>query len=311
MTRKQKIVITEFMDQAAVDSLTGDFEVVYDQTLGTDPERLFPLLNDADGLIVRTMTQVGHPLLDAGPNLQCVGRLGVGLDNFDLDACKQRGVPVFPSIGANALSVAEYVVTTASALLRSAYFRNADMIAGKWPRGDTQGSELSGKKLGIIGYGSIGRITADKLLGLGVEVCAVDPYVAADDPAWGKVGRFQTQKELMEWSDVVSLHVPLTPETRNLVSVSDLLHMKESGILINAARGGVVNEAALIEALRKGQIAGAALDVFENEPLSKEDGAKFEGVPNLILTPHIAGVTYDANVRVSAMTAENVRRALS
>ena len=311
MTRKQKIVITEFMDQAAVDSLLGDFEVIYDQTLGIDPARLYPLLSDADGLIVRTMTQVGHPLLDAGPKLQCIGRLGVGLDNFDLEACADRGVPVFPSIGANALSVAEYVVTTASALLRNAYYRNADMIAGKWPRGDTQGSELSGKKLGIIGYGSIGRITADKLLGLGLEVRAVDPYVPADDPAWGQVARFETQKELMEWSDVVSLHVPLTPETRNLVAAKDLQHMKETGILINAARGGVVNEADLIEALNAGHLAGAALDVFETEPLSAKDGAKFEGVPNLILTPHIAGVTYDANVRVSAMTAENVRRALS
>lgn len=310
MTR-QKIIITEFMDQAAVDGLIADFEVVYDPTLGDNPDRLYPMLEDADGLIVRTSTQVRAPLLEAGGKLRCIGRLGVGLDNFDLDACDAHNVPVFPSIGANALSVAEYVMTTASSLLRNAYYRNDQMISGMWPRAEAQGVELAGKRFGIIGYGSIGRITADLMSGLGMEVGAVDPYVPLDEPAWAKVQHFETQDVLLAWADVVSLHVPLTQETKDLIGAQELAGMKRSGVLINAARGGVVTELALVAALKSGHIAGAALDVFETEPLSAEDGAKFEGVPNLILTPHIAGVTSDANRRVSAMTADHVRAVLT
>ena len=307
---RQKIIITEFMDQAAVDGLTADFDVTYDPGLGVDPDRLYPMLAEADGLIVRTSTQVRRPLLEAGRKLQCIGRLGVGLDNFDLEACADFGVPVFPSIGANALSVAEYVVTTASALLRGAYYRNDQMLAGAWPRGAAQGAELAGKRLGIIGYGSVGRVTADLCAAMGMTVAAVDPYVEAADPAWKSVERFEDQDALLGWADVLSLHVPLTAETRDLVDGRGLALMQPDAVLVNAARGGVVNEAALAEALKDGVIAGAAVDVFAAEPLSAEDAAKFAGISNLILTPHIAGVTRESNARVSAMTADQVRAVL-
>ncbi len=306
----KRIVITEFMDLNAVESLRGDFDVLYDPTLGDDPERLFDVLGDADGVIVRTATQVNQAFLDAGPKMQCIGRLGVGLDNFDLDACASMGVPVYPAIGANALSVAEYVLTTASALLRGAYYRHDQMLAGQWPRKEAQGVELSGRTLGIVGLGSIGRITAELMQNVGMRIIANDPYVEASDPAWDGIERCARIEDLLSASDVVSLHVPLTDETRDLIAAKELGAMRAEAVLINAARGGVVNETALADALKTGQIAGAAVDVFVNEPLSAEDAAIFQGAPNLILTPHIAGVTGDANARVSAMTAQNVRRVL-
>ncbi len=309
MTLK-KIIITEFMDQAAVEGLRKDFDVVYDPKLGVEPDRLYPHLADADGLIVRTRTQVAEPLLSAGPKLQCIGRLGVGLDNFDLEACARFGVPVFPSIGANALSVAEYVATTSAMLLRKAYFRHDQMVAGEWPRKDAQGTELSNLRLGIIGFGSIGRVTANLMAAQDMEIAATDPYVPADDPAWGSVRKVEAQEDLLAWADIVTLHVPMTDETRNLIDATSFSQMKKSAVLINAARGGVVNEQAMVDALVSGQIAGAAVDVFEREPLSAEDGAKFANVPNLILTPHIAGVTQQSNARVSAMTANQVRAVL-
>ena len=306
---RQKILITEFMDQTAVDSLTDEFDVTYGPDLADDIERLYDLLADVDGLIVRTSTQVGPDLLRAAKKLVCIGRLGVGLDNFDLEACANQGVPVYPSIGANALSVAEYVATTSAILLRGAYYRNAQMIAGEWPRAAAQGVELAGRKLGIIGFGSIGRITATLLGNMGMEIAATDPYVGASDPAWRPVQKM-SQDALLAWADVVSLHVPLTDETRDLINTTELKVMKNQAVLINAARGGVVNEQALVDALSDGQIAGAALDVFCKEPLTQEDAQKFSGIPNLILTPHIAGVTSDANARVSAITAQQVRDAL-
>ena len=306
----KRIVITEFMDQRAVDGLMEDFDVLYDPTLGDDPDRLFPALGDADGVIVRTATQVNQAFLDAGPKMQCIGRLGVGLDNFDLEACAAKGVPVYPAIGANAHSVAEYVATTASVLLRGAYFRNDQMLAGAWPRAQAQGVELAGRTLGIVGLGSIGRITAGLMGPMGMTLIANDPYVPADDAAWRGIRRAETLTDLLKLADVVTLHVPLNDETRDLIAATELATMKETAVLINAARGGVVNEAALAEALKSGQIAGAAVDVFVNEPLSAQGAAIFKDAPNLIMTPHIAGVTRDANARVSAMTADNVRRVL-
>ncbi|WP_298296109.1 hydroxyacid dehydrogenase [uncultured Litoreibacter sp.] len=307
----KKVVISEFMDEAAVEDLRADHNVVYDPTLVDDGDRLLAELADAEAIIVRNRTQVRGALLGGAPSLRAVGRLGVGLDNIDLDACKAAGISVHPASGANDLSVAEYVITSAAILLRGAYLGFDRMIAGEWPRQDMSGGELSGKTLGLAGFGSIARETASMARALGMTIAAMDPFVPEGDAAWDGVARHEDLASLAAASDVLSLHVPLTDGTRDMVNADILTAMNPGAVVVNAARGGVVDEAALAAALRNGQIAGAALDVFASEPLTKEDGAKFKGLSNLILTPHIAGVTVESNTRVSALTAKNVRSALA
>ena len=286
------------------------FDVQYDPTLVDDRAALLADTGSSAGpVIVRNRTQVDSELLDHAPNLKVVGRLGVGLDNIDLGACKSRDVAVCPATGANDVAVAEYAITAALILLRGAWSATDRMIAGEWPRTDLMGREISGKRLGLIGFGSIARQVAARAVALGMAVSAFDPYLAPGDPAWSDV-RAATLPDLAADCDVISVHVPLTDETRHLIGVEFIRSMRAGAILINTARGGVVDESALIEALRDGRLGGAALDVFESEPLDDESGAAFAGVPNLLLTPHIAGITEEANQRVSLVTAQNVLKHL-
>jgi (S)-sulfolactate dehydrogenase len=183
------------------------------------------------------------------------------------------------------------------------------VAAGEWPRTELMGRELAGKRLGLVGYGAIARVTGRMGRDLGMSIAAYDPLLPSDHPAWAGAQR-QTLPELLAMSDVVSLHVPLTDATRNMIDAAAVAAMKRGSILINAARGGVVDEAALCAALRAGHLGGAALDVFAREPVDASAGVVFTGVPNLVLTPHIAGVTDESNVRVSAVTAEAVARHL-
>lgn len=308
------IVISEFMDEAAIREGLAGFDVLYDATLADRPDDLARAVAESRALIVRNRTQVRGSLLAAAPRLQAVGRLGVGLDNIDVEACRARDVAVYPATGANDVSVAEYVIATAMLLLRGAYGATADVIAGAWPRNRLMGREIMGKRLGLVGFGSIARETGQRAAALGLEVVAHDPYVPADSAAWtqpwGRVASLSLD-DLLTTSDVVSLHVPLTPETRNLLGREALARMKSDAILVNAARGGVVDEAALAEALTAGRLGGAALDVFEEEPLSAAKAAIFAGCPNLVLTPHIAGVAVESNTRVSWVTVDAVRRHLT
>jgi (S)-sulfolactate dehydrogenase len=304
-----EIVISEFMDEAAVRAAFAGRDVLYDPKLVDDPARLAAAVADARALIVRNRTQVRGALLEAAGRLEVVGRLGVGLDNIDVAACEARGIAVYPATGANDLSVAEYVITAALVLLRRAWFATERVAAGGWPRTELMGRELAGKRLGLVGYGAIARVTARMGRGLGMSVAACDPLLPADDAAWREATR-QSLPGLLAESDVVSLHVPLTDATRNMIDAAAIAGTKRGAILVNAARGGVVDEAALVAALRSGHLGGAALDVFAREPVDAATGALFAGVPNLILTPHIAGVTEESNVRVSAVTAEAVARHL-
>lgn len=304
-----EIVITEFMDEAAIEASFAGRDVLYDPKLVDDPARLAAALREARALIVRNRTQVRGALLESAVRLEVVGRLGVGLDNIDVRACEARGIAVYPATGANDLSVAEYVITAALMLLRRAWFATARVAAGEWPRTESMGRELAGKRLGLVGYGAIARVTGRMARDLGMTIAAYDPLLPEDHSAWAGALR-QALPELLSTSDVVSLHVPLTDATRNMLDAKALAGMKPGAILINAARGGVVDEAALCAALRAGQLGGAALDVFAREPVDATSGAQFAGVPNLILTPHIAGVTEESNVRVSAVTAGAVARHL-
>ena len=299
------ILITEFMDAAAVAALQSRFEVDYAPELADRQEDIPARLVGKRALIVRNRTQVTAALLASEPGLSCIGRLGVGLDNIDLDACQQADCQVYPAIGANALAVAEYAVTMALLLLRGAYASTPAVIAGHWPRQACMGSELGGKTLGLVGYGSIARETARLGTALGMECMAYDPLLSAADPAWGNT-RQTSLDELFQQAHVVSLHVPLTDNTRNMVDRARLAQMQPDAVLINTARGGIVDETALVEALAGGRLGGAVLDVFATEPLDSGAGKRFENVPNLILTPHIAGVTVESNQRISALIAKKI-----
>ena len=306
-----RIVVCEFMDGTAVEALRQRFEVDYRPKLVDDPAALEAALQWADGWIVRNRTQVRGRLLEAATDVKVIGRLGVGLDNIDLAACEARGITVIPASGANAESVAEYVITAALMLLRGAYASTRAVEAGTWPRQTlSQGREAAGKVLGIIGLGSIGRLTAAKARAMGMRVIAHDRQLPATDNAWNTLGSApRSLDELLRESDVVSLHIPLTPETRGLLGRDRLSTMKRDAVVINTARGGIIDEAALAAMLREGRLGGAALDVFTDEPLAA--GSPLVGAPRLLLTPHIAGVTVEANERVSALIAERVAEALS
>jgi (S)-sulfolactate dehydrogenase len=282
-----------------VTSLARDFDVRYDAALVERPVELGVELGSADALIVRNRTQVDAALLAGAPRLKVIGRLGVGLYNIDLPACEARRIDVIPATGANARSVAEYVIGAALGGARP--MSRTAVAAGEWPRAAlAQGRELSGSTLGVVGFGSIGRLVAELAHRLGMHVIGHDPAIAPDSASWPEQHTApRSLDDLLRASDIVSLHVPLTKGTHRLLDARRLSLMKRDAILINTSRGGIVDEAALAAALRGGTLGGAALDVFEREPLPAAN--VLAGCPGLLLTPHIAGVTRESNARVSAL----------
>ena len=256
-----RVVITEFMDAPAVAQLAAKHDVLYDAALVDDAPRLLAEAAGADAIVVRNRTQVRGALLEALRRCTVVGRLGVGLDNIDVAGCEQRGMVVIPATGANALSVAEYVVGTAMLLLRGAYQSSAAVAGGQWPRPAlSNGREIAGKTLGLIGFGSIGQLTAARARALGMTVIAFDAMMDEDHPAFAAVGvRCTGLDEVIRSADVLSLHVPLVDSTRGLFDAARIASMKPGAVLINTARGGILDEAAVAAALRSGQLGGAAL----------------------------------------------------
>ena len=305
-----RIVVTEFMDPPAVEQLRAYAELIYDPQLVDDLPRMIAAATECDAIIVRNRTQVRGELLASLARCKVVGRLGVGLDNIDLNECRSRGIQVIPATGANANSVAEYVIATAMVLLRGSYASTAAVAAGTWPRDAlSKGRELAGTQLGLVGFGSIGQLTARLAKALGMSVIAFDPALKNDDVAFTNLGVVpSTLEHLIAASDVVSLHIPLVDATRDLFDHRRINAMKPGAVLINTARGGIVDEAAVAAALRSGHLGGAALDVFKDEPLGATP--HFQDCPNLILTPHTAGLTAESNQRVSSLVAEKVLQAL-
>lgn len=310
MTR-QYIVITEFMDEAAVDSLRASFDVRYDPALVDGGDRLLNAVAEADAVIVRNRTQMRGPLLTACRRARVIGRLGVGLDNIDVAACDTRGITVIPATGANAQAVAEYVIATAMMLLRGVFLSSPSVAAGQWPRAAlSHGRETAGTCLGLVGFGGIGQLTARMAHALGMTVVACDPLLPHNHAVWARTGVAPLSLDaLLAIADVVSLHVPLTDATAGLLSAGRLAQMKPDAVLINTSRGGIVDEAAVADALRQGRLGGAAFDVFAAEPLP--NGSPWQHCPNTVLTPHVAGVTAESNVRVSTLIAAAVARALA
>ncbi|WP_419187241.1 hydroxyacid dehydrogenase [Caldimonas tepidiphila] len=301
-----RILITEFMDEDAVARLAADHDVLHDPRLVDEPGRLAAEAARADALVVRNRTQVRGALLDALARCRVVGRLGVGLDNIDVAGCRARGIEVIPATGANAQAVAEYVIASALWLRRLAWSGSAEVAAGRWPREAlSRGRELAGATLGLIGFGSIGQLTGRLARTLGMQVLAFDAALDAEHPAYAESGtRWAGLDEVVASADVLSLHVPLVESTRGLIGAARLAAMKPGAVLVNTARGGIVDEIALAQALRSGALGGAALDVFAEEPLPA--APHFQGCPNLLLTPHVAGVTQESNARVSALIADRV-----
>ncbi len=303
------IVITEFMDEGPVKDLKAGYDVHWDTTLCDRPEDLKALLGDAVALIVRNRTKVGNDILEAGPKLKVLGRLGVGLDNIDVPACERHGVKVCPATGSNNVSVAEYAICAMMMLLRGSFYAKEDILAGKWPRNENVGLEARGRTLGLLGFGMIGQSAARMARGLEMEVIAHDPHLPGGAPGW-ELAQSVALDDLLVRSDILSVHVPLLPETRGIIDAAAMGRMKKGSFLINTARGGIIEEDDLITALKSGQIGGAALDVFADEPLTQEAAAKFADVPNLIMTPHISGVTEESSGAISTITVANVLREL-
>ena len=284
--------------------------MIYAPELYKDRPALIAALQNIEALVVRNLTQVNEEVLAGAAKLKVVGRLGVGLENIELSACAKRNIKVIPATGANAESVAEYVVGAAVALTRGFIPATTATFNGEWPRPRFSGyHEFLGKTIGIVGFGSIGRIVAKKAHAFGLRCVAYDPMLSGDSVELdGFSVPLLSLSELLSESDAITLHLPFLPDTKNLFNAATLDQIKEGACLINTARGGIVDEKALADRLRSGRLGGAAIDVFSTEPA--KDLSHFAGIENLILTPHIAGVTQESNERVSQMIADEVNRFL-
>jgi D-3-phosphoglycerate dehydrogenase len=300
-----KIVLAEKVSPAtlAVFAAEPGWEVLTHDQL---PDGLPAALADADALVVRSAVQVDDALMEHAPKLRVVGRAGVGVDNIDTDAATRRGIVVMNTPGANAVAVAELTIGLMLALARKLPVANTTMHAGKWEKKSLQGAELRGKTLGILGLGRIGLEVARRAKGFGLEIVGSDPFVSAAVARENGI-KLVTLEELIAGSDYITLHVGLTPQTTGVINAKSLAAMKKGVRIINCARGELVDDAALADALKSGQVAGAALDVFAVEPAKNTPYAELD---NVILTPHIAGSTAEAQEAVGIQIARQVREYL-
>ena len=271
-----------------------------DVNTGLAPEELAKIIGGYDVIVVRSATKVRKPIIEAAENLKLIIRGGVGLDNIDVEYAKSRGIEVMNTPAASSNAVAELTVGCLFALARRIPQTTASMRAGKWEKKKFSGSEIAGKTLGLVGYGRIGWMVAKKALALGMDIIAYDPYVA--DPR-GLEMEFVSLEELLQRADYISMHLPLTDETRDLIDAPQFEMMKDGVHIVNCARGGTINEDALYEAIRSGKVAGAALDVYFEEP--PKDSKLFE-LDEVIGSPHIGAETVEAQHRVSVEVAEKV-----
>ncbi len=303
------ILISENIRGAAVDALSQNFSVELAPELWKSPENLRAAVPQFRALIVRNQTQVDEALLKAGTNLKVIGRAGIGLDNIDVRAARQHGIAVAYTPDQNAISVAEIALGMMLCLARMIPAADADTRAGHWNRHAFVGTELYGKTLGIIAAGKIGFLTGRRAQAFGMQILAHDPFLSRDNVLLRELHADLTSlDELLERSDFVSCHLPSTPQTMGLLNAARFAKMKSTGFFINTARGEVVDEAALVQALRQHTIAGAALDVRAKEPPIT---GELEKMPNVLLTPHIAAFTHEAQDRVTAAVCEDVARALA
>jgi phosphoglycerate dehydrogenase-like enzyme len=304
------IIVCEFITPGGLERLEqGGLEVLYDPNLWKDREALKAKLAGATALVVRNQTQVNADLLAAAPNLEVVGRLGVGLDNIVQPDLKTYGVQLYFARGINANGVAEYVLAAMLHMARNIAGGAAHVAGGGWNRGAFGGFELAGKTLGLVGLGEVGLRVARRARAFGMQVVASDPMRLAWESAVEDLEvRLVATPEVLGLAHFLSLHAPFTPETRELIRAETIASMPRGSYLINTARGELIHQADLAAALRSGHLAGAVLDVVDPEPLPAEHVLR--GVDNLWITPHVAGLTAEAQEAVGLRVAEGVLRAL-
>ncbi len=296
-----KVLISDPMSSQAMSAFEArGIEVVQSGKLGE--AELIDIIPEFDGLAVRSATRVNESVLAAASRLKVVGRAGIGVDNVDVAACTARGIVVMNTPMGNAITTAEHALAMMFALARHIPQANATTHAGAWAKSKYMGVELTGKTLGIIGAGNIGSIVAQKALGFGLKVQAFDPYLSEDRANQLGIKKVELE-DLVQSSDIISLHVPRTPETENIISATAINQMKPGSLLVNCARGGLVDEVALRAALESGHLRGAALDVFLEEP-AKEN--PLFGIENLICTPHLGASTLEAQEKVAVQIAEQI-----
>lgn len=296
-----KVLISDKLSPAAVEIFRRR-GIEVDLKPGLSPADLRAIIGAYDGLAIRSATKVTRELLDAAPNLKVVGRAGIGVDNVDVTSATQRGVVVMNTPFGNAITTAEHAIAMMFALARQVPEASASTKAGKWEKNRFMGVELTGKTLGLIGCGNIGSIVADRANGLRMKVVAYDPFLS--EKRAREIGAEKVElDELLRRADIVTLHAPLTEQTRNILSRERLFALKKGARLINCARGGLVDEAALYDALKEGHLAGAALDVFEKEPAT--DSPLFS-LENVVCTPHLGAATAEAQEKVALQIADQM-----
>jgi D-3-phosphoglycerate dehydrogenase len=299
------VVVAEELAPSALEVLGGDFDVRHCD--GADRTQLLPALKDADAVIVRSATQIDQEALSHAPNLKVVARAGIGLDNVDVPAATQAGVMVVNAPQSNVISAAEHAVALLLAVARRIPRADASLREGEWKRSKFTGVELAGKTAGVVGLGRIGVLVAQRLSAFGMRLVAYDPYVPAGRAAQMGV-RLLPLDDLLREADVVTIHLPKTKETAGLIGERELALLKPDAILINAARGGLVDEHALAQALKDGRLGGAGLDVYATEPCTDSPLFAFD---NVVATPHLGASTAEAQDKAGTAVAKSVKLALS
>ncbi|HNJ48877.1 MAG TPA: phosphoglycerate dehydrogenase, partial [Novosphingobium sp.] len=298
---KPRVLISDKMDPNAA-KIFEERGCDVDVITGETPEQLIARIGDYDGLAIRSSTKVTKEILAAAKNLKVIGRAGIGVDNVDIPAASAQGVVVMNTPFGNSITTAEHAIALMFALARQIPEANAQTQAGKWPKNDFMGVEVTGKTLGLIGAGNIGSIVASRALGLKMKVVAFDPFLTPERAVEMGVEKVDLDT-LLAKADFITLHTPLTDQTRGILSKENLAKTRKGVRIINCARGGLIDEAALKEAMDAGHVAGAALDVFQTEPA--KDSPLF-GTPNFICTPHLGASTNEAQVNVALQVAEQM-----
>jgi D-3-phosphoglycerate dehydrogenase / 2-oxoglutarate reductase len=298
-----KVLISDALSPAAV-AIFKDrgVEVDFQPNLGKDKEKLAEAINGFDGLAIRSATKVTAKMLERAASLKVIGRAGIGVDNVDIPAATARGVIVMNTPFGNSITTAEHAITLMLSLARQIPEADASTRAGKWEKNKFLGVEIYGKTLGVIGCGNIGAIVADRAVGMKMKVVAYDPYLSNERAVDLGVEKVELE-ELLRRSDFITLHTPLTDKTRNIINAESLALTKKSLRLVNCARGGLIDEAALYQALSSGRIAGAALDVFTTEPATE---SPLFSLPNVVCTPHLGASTTEAQENVALQIAEQM-----
>ena len=298
-----KVLISDALSPAAIAIFKErGIEVDFQPALGKDKDKLAATIDGFDGLAIRSATKVTAKILEQAKSLKVIGRAGIGVDNVDIPAATARGIIVMNTPFGNSITTAEHAITLMLSLARQIPEADASTRAGKWEKNKFLGVEIFGKTLGVIGCGNIGSIVADRALGMKMKVIAYDPYLS-DERALNLGVEKVELDELMRRADFITLHTPLTDKTRNIINAESLALTKKSVRLINCARGGLIDEAALFEALKSGRVAGAALDVFATEPAAE---SPLFGLHNVVCTPHLGASTTEAQENVALQIAEQM-----